>query len=97
MTDDEFIDGALRELPDQIKAAAAACLAAQSARGGRLSPREVKDTCRALGLSHYDEQTPVLALLGWVYSPDRGTSSHSLQVSLTIAPRTSCHLHNSTK
>ncbi len=70
MTDDEFIDGALRELPDQIKAAAAACLAAQSARGGRLSPREVKDTCRALGLSHYDEQTPVLALLGWVYSPD---------------------------
>ncbi|MEM0946298.1 MAG: hypothetical protein AAGK37_02760 [Pseudomonadota bacterium] len=44
--------------------------------GERLSLGEIKDTCRAMGLTHYDDQTPVLALLGWVYSPDTRRNLH---------------------
>lgn len=62
MTDEEFLEAAIRELPEEVRQAAAACTAAQHSR--RLKPSEVRQIAKVFKA----KPNPVLALLGWVHS-----------------------------
>ncbi|WP_050928379.1 hypothetical protein [Aestuariivita boseongensis] len=75
MTDEDFVKLAIFALPDHITTTAAACLMAQIFRGERLTPREIMDVCKALGVTGSD-RTPALNLLSYTFSEASRPNRH---------------------